>query len=142
MGPALSFLYLLRYNDEEQRKSMKNFAQETIEFAIKKVNANEESEWKEEVVKDVIEHLQSIKLIVGYPKELIDPEIIEDIYSGIKFGDELNESQKFWEISKYYEKHRREPKSSIAQRLTEQLFNEKHEFKYSPIDNTLCNLFC
>lgn len=62
MSPALAFLYLLQYKDDELKNSMEKLTRETIEFAIKKVNA---SDWEENVIQDVTERLKSVKLIVG-----------------------------------------------------------------------------
>lgn len=137
MGPALAFLYLQKYKDDELRNSLRQFAQETIDFGIKKVNA---SEWEENVIQDVIERLQSIELIVGYSEEMIDPKVIEEIFSGLKLGDELNYSKKYREIMKYKYMLERKIESPISRKLIQETHIPEVKFIYSLNENTLCNL--
>lgn len=137
MSPALAFLYLLNYKDDELKDSMEIFSRETIEFAIKKVEA---SEWQENVIEDVVERLQSIKLIVGYSDELIDPKVIEEIYSGLNLTDELTYSQRYWEVWKYHYRLERQLESMNSRKLSKQTHGSDHKFKYSSDHNTLSNL--
>lgn len=139
MGPALDFLYLQKYRDDSLRDSMESFAHETIEFAIKKVKA--ENRWEDKVLQDIIQRLRSIKFYVGYPDEFTDPHVIEEMYRGVKFDAHQSYAEILDEIYKNFFQILREPATSKTRKFTEFkiLKRPMKRFRYLPEEDIMCN---
>lgn len=136
MGPAVEFLYLNKYKDDEMERSMEKFARESIAFAIRKIK--KEAEWEEEVLRNVIKRLQLIELVVGYPKEFADVQKIDEMYVNLHTEDKQNFVNISFENINNHERILREPVTSKRRNLEELAKNFDSGFKYFPYNNVLC----
>lgn len=138
MNPALMFLYSSRYENEMQQESIEDFTEEAIEFAVKKIET--ETRWDDKIKKDLIDKLSSIKIIAGYPKGILEPQKIEEMFSNLLLSDEQTFVSMTLEIQFNQDKVSLEPLQSERRKLNDETMDDTHEFKYSKSDKVLCKL--
>lgn len=139
MNPALMFLFFAKYGDEKQQKSIQEFIRESIEFAVKKVKA--ESRWEDEVNKELINRISSIKLVAGYPDGFLEPKKIEELYANLRMNDDQKFVNMTLEIKFNHQKELLEPLQSERRKLIDSTVYYTHNFQYSPYDDIMCKSF-
>lgn len=130
---AADFLYLQRYRDKKMEESMRNFVLQVIDFAVKKITA--ENRWEEKVLRDVTGRLQSIQIIFGYRNLSLDPKSVEETYAELTFSYSDQFTKMFQALLRLT---RESPTKSEARKLFALKFDSSLSFKYSPSDNILC----
>lgn len=137
MSPALDLLYLQRYGGDKIEEPLENFAQQTVEFALKKIKA--ETHWTDEVLADVTKRLQSIKFNVGNLNSNLNATVVDEIYSDVNFDSSQSYVQVLNDILKNYRRVIVEPKTSKARNLFEKrLILDYDRFKYYPSEDFMC----
>lgn len=136
MSFALDFLYLRKSKNKKLKTSLERFARENVDFAIKKIKSS--SQLNKQVLQDVIERLEKVKIIAGYPEEILDPKRIEEIYAELNFNDELSYARITNDIYQHFERLSREPIDSQIGKLVQLRPNQGDRFKYSPYEDVLC----
>lgn len=136
MSYAFDFLYSRHYFDEKIDKSVKEFAQESINFVIKKIEieANLNETFDESLKEKLLNHLKSIELIAAFPD---DPEKVELYYERLNFNDH-NYVESSLKIAEFYEKIGREPKKNWRQKLLDLTVVQTMSIKYNWDDNVMC----
>lgn len=128
--PVVDFIYLQRYRNEKLEASMETLIREAIEFAVKKIT--NEGKLEENALKNVTEHLRSIKIAHGYRNASLDPEKIEELYAEQEFDSVL-----ISQLSESFSRILREPKSSESHKFAVSLA----DLDYFPRENKLSNSF-
>lgn len=138
MSPALDYLYSQTYQDKNSEQSCETFARKAVGFAIEKVA--DDAKLNETVKADVINRLKSIKYIVAIPKEMLEPENIEEFYKELNLTTEPKFVETSLEINKFHLKIEKEPKSSMKKQLDELSVIKTIAVEYNK-QNILCE-FC
>jgi hypothetical protein len=129
MGPALKFLYSQNYFDVKIVEEAKSFAREAVEFAIKKIEAQNGNETVKEIL---IERLNQIEIVAGIPEDLMK---VEEIYDELKLKSDESYVKTYLEVDKYLKKLELEPKESWRRKLNENCSN--FNVKYFEEENIL-----
>lgn len=133
------FLFFSKYGDKNQDIGIKKLLEETAAFAVKKIEA--ETRWEENVQKDLVDRVKTIKVITGYLDGYLEADKIDAMYAHLMLSDEQKFVNMTMEIQLNHKRVLLEPPQSEIRKLIDSTVYYSHEFKYSPLtDNILCEL--
>lgn len=134
MRPAVAFIYLERYRDEKIVESAKVFVREAINFALS--NVINGTELKNTVKFDVMRRLTSMRIIIGFPEEILSSQKNEEFYDELSLSGNESYFEACREFHKHHHKLENERKKTYRRRLDE--ITLKSEVEFIAQDNVLC----
>ena len=134
-GPVLQALYAKRYFDKDVQDSAKELTKEVVrDFTaeVSKFNISDEAK------QDVVEKLNTIRYIIGYPEEFLDLKKIEEFYDDLELNGTEGIVETYFKIQSYAWKIQDSPNSGWKKNLIKFIYVE--QMKYFADDNIFCKL--
>ena len=135
LGPVLQALYAERYFDKDVQDSAKELTKEVVKdftAEVSKFNISDEAKL------DVVEKLNTIQFIIGYPEELLDLKKIEELYEDLELNGTEGVVETYVTIQSYAWKSPNGIVSNWKNKLIEFVFQD--QITYYPDDNIFCKL--
>lgn len=129
-APVVQSLYASKYYDINIQKSAMDFTKEVVQDYIAEIS--------DEADEDIIEKLNSIDYVIGYPKEVSNLKKIEEFYDELDLDGTEGFVATFLEMENYDQKIRNNPSSDWKRKL--QVLCIQYDNKYFAEYNILCKL--
>ncbi|KAG5668297.1 hypothetical protein PVAND_016244 [Polypedilum vanderplanki] len=153
MQPALLVMY--EQNREVWDRTLGDFDRDSVDERIDIVGSAEKlieeavDEFKREflaerapylpveVAADILFKLKNLKILIGLPKSILPISKLEKFYKNLKLTGNETFLRSLWEIEKYHQKLRNEPKTSWRRQIDQVVDTEPLFIKYSLEDGNI-----
>lgn len=133
-GPALQVLYAAKYFSLETQLSVINFTKEAIGDFI--TNAKAMNNFSDDVQQDLIQKLNKIEFLIGFPQESFDHAKIEDFYKDLDLNGTEGSVETYLKIYKFNHKINNYPLNSWKKKLSDR--SSEFHIKYYTDENIIC----
>lgn len=135
-GPALQALYAAKYFSLETQQSVINFTKEVVGDFM--TNMNTINNFSEDLKQDLKEKLNKIEYLVGYPKEALNLQRIEEFYEELDLDGTEGSVETYLKIHQFSHKMNNNPLNNWKKKLNDRSF--EYHVKYYTDDNILCKI--